>query len=117
MVFLRALVCAQEARLVLMSKRDGAGAHAATLVFHLRSRVNTRAPLKRVRTEGPLYELQQFEFTITNPFKTGETAGIETYTDTDVCRQLTSATDRCEATLLPLPSTLHISTSAAGLCV
>ncbi len=60
----------QEARLVLMSKRDGGGAYAATLVFLLRSAVNTRAPLKRVRTEGPLYEMQQFEFTVSNPFKT-----------------------------------------------
>jgi hypothetical protein len=55
-----------------MSKRDGGGAHAATLVFLLRSAVNTRSPLKRVRTEGPLYEMQQFEFTVTNPFATGE---------------------------------------------
>lgn len=54
-----------------MSKRDGGGAHAATLVFLLRSAVDTRAPLKRVRTEGPLYEMQQFEFTVTNPFPTG----------------------------------------------
>lgn len=61
----------QEARLVLMSKRDGGcGAYASTLVFLLRSAINTRSPLKRVRTEGPLYELQQLEFTITNPFKT-----------------------------------------------
>ncbi len=54
-----------------MSKRDGGGAHAATLVFLLRSAVNVRAPLKRVRTEGPLYEMQQFEFTVSNPFTTG----------------------------------------------
>ncbi|GFH11038.1 calponin-homology (CH) domain-containing protein, partial [Haematococcus lacustris] len=58
----------QEARLVLMSKRDGGGAHAATLVFLLRSLVNTRAPLKRVRAEGPVYEMQQFEVVVTNPF-------------------------------------------------
>jgi len=58
----------QEARLVLMSKQDGGGAHAATLVFLLRSQVNVRAPLKCVKTEGPLYEMQQFEFTVTNPF-------------------------------------------------
>lgn len=57
----------QEARLVLMSRKD-AGAHAATLVFLLQTKVNTRAPLKRVRTEGPLYEMQQFEFMVTNPF-------------------------------------------------
>ncbi|GLI64998.1 hypothetical protein VaNZ11_008424 [Volvox africanus] len=57
----------QTSRLVLMSKREG-GVHAATLVFQLACKVNTRAPLKRVRTEGPLYELQMFEFTVTNPF-------------------------------------------------
>ncbi|PNW70067.1 hypothetical protein CHLRE_17g704300v5 [Chlamydomonas reinhardtii] len=57
----------QAARLVLMSKREG-GVHAATLVFALQCKVNTRAPLKRVRTEGPLYDMQQFEFTVTNPF-------------------------------------------------
>ncbi|MEW5300161.1 MAG: hypothetical protein WDW36_003110 [Sanguina aurantia] len=57
----------EESRLVLMSRKD-AGAHAATLVFLLRSTVNTRAPLKRVRTEGPLYDLQSFEFTVANPF-------------------------------------------------
>ncbi|MEW5311269.1 MAG: hypothetical protein WDW38_002999 [Sanguina aurantia] len=50
------------------SSRKDAGAHAATLVFLLRSTVNTRAPLKRVRTEGPLYDLQSFEFTVANPF-------------------------------------------------
>lgn len=58
----------QEARLVLASKRDGGGAHAATLVFLLHSQVNTRAPLKRLRTEGPQYEMQAFEFGVTNPF-------------------------------------------------
>ncbi|GFR48568.1 hypothetical protein Agub_g10470, partial [Astrephomene gubernaculifera] len=57
----------QTSRLVLMSKREG-GVHAATLVFLLQCRVNTRAPLKRVRTEGPLYDMQQFEFTVSNPF-------------------------------------------------
>lgn len=58
-----------ESRLVLASKRDGGGAHAATLVFLLRCVVNTRAPLKRLRTEGPLYEMQQFEVTVTNPYE------------------------------------------------
>ncbi|KXZ50888.1 hypothetical protein GPECTOR_14g137 [Gonium pectorale] len=57
----------QTSRLVLMSKREG-GVHAATLVFQLACKVNTRAPLKRVRTEGPLYEMQLFEFAVTNPF-------------------------------------------------
>ncbi|EFJ49198.1 hypothetical protein VOLCADRAFT_90100 [Volvox carteri f. nagariensis] len=61
----------QASRLVLMSKREG-GVHAATLVFQLACKVNTRAPLKRVRTEGPLYELQVFEFTVTNPFPAAE---------------------------------------------
>lgn len=56
-----------------MSKREG-GVHAATLVFLLQCKVNTRAPLKRVRTEGPLYELQQFEFAVTNPFPAGAEA-------------------------------------------
>lgn len=57
-----------------MSKRDG-GAHAATMVFLLTARVNTRAPLKRIRTEGPLYEMQQFEFAIANPFPAGAWVG------------------------------------------
>ncbi|GAX74871.1 hypothetical protein CEUSTIGMA_g2317.t1 [Chlamydomonas eustigma] len=56
-----------QSRLILMSRRDG-GAHAATLVFQLVSKVDTRAPLKRVRVEGPLYELQQFEINVSNPF-------------------------------------------------
>lgn len=60
---------------MLMSRKDS-GAHAATLVFLLQSKVNTRAPLKRVRTEGPLYELQQFEFQVTNPFPAGEPASL-----------------------------------------
>lgn len=55
-------------RLVLQNKSDSGGAHAATLVFLLQCRVNTRAPLKRIKTEGPLYEMQQFEITVTNPF-------------------------------------------------
>jgi propanediol utilization protein len=54
-----------------MSRRDG-GSHAATLVFQLVSKVDTRAPLKRVRVEGPLYELQQFEINVSNPFPSGE---------------------------------------------
>ena len=57
-----------------MSKREG-GVHAATLVFQLACKVNTRAPLKRVRTEGPLYDMQMFEFTVTNPFPTGGWVG------------------------------------------
>ena len=54
-----------------MSRRDG-GAHAATLVFQLESKVDTRSPLKRIRTEGPLYEMQQFEINVSNPFPSGE---------------------------------------------
>ena len=57
-----------------MSRRDG-GAHAATLVFQLESQVDTRAPLKRVRTEGPLYEMQQFEINVSNPFPSGMCGG------------------------------------------
>jgi len=53
-----------------MSRRDG-GAHAATLVFHLESLVDTRAPLKRIRAEGPLYDMQQFEINVVNPFQSG----------------------------------------------
>ncbi len=56
-----------QSRLVLQSRRDG-GAHAATLVFQLQSKVDTRSPIKRIRTEGPLYELQQFDITVANPF-------------------------------------------------
>lgn len=57
----------QEADLILTSKRDGA-VFAATLVFHLRSSVKTRSPLKRVKVEKALYELKTFEFTLVNPF-------------------------------------------------
>lgn len=53
-----------------MSRRDG-GAHAATLVFLLESKVDTRSPLKRIRAEGPLYEMQQFEINVANPFQSG----------------------------------------------
>ena len=37
-----------------------------------RLQVNVRAPLKCIKTEGPLYEMQQFEFTVANPFSQGE---------------------------------------------
>eukprot|EP00798_Chlamydomonas_sp_ICE-L_P015727 gene15727-21848_t len=57
----------QESRLVLMSRKDG-GANAATLVFLLKSQIKTRSPLKRIRTEGPLYEMQHFEFQVVNPY-------------------------------------------------
>ena len=58
---------AQQSRLVLTSKRDGT-VYAATLVFALHSAVDTRSPLKRVKVEKALYELKQFEFSVTNPF-------------------------------------------------
>ncbi|KAK9828703.1 hypothetical protein WJX72_001600 [[Myrmecia] bisecta] len=57
----------QAGRLILSSKRDGTG-QAATLVFNLRSTVDCRGPLKRVRTEGPLYELVEFDVKVNNPF-------------------------------------------------
>jgi hypothetical protein len=59
-------------RLVLQSRRDG-GAHAATMVFLLNSQPVVRSPLKRVRVEGPMYEMQQFDFTVNNPFNAGAT--------------------------------------------
>jgi hypothetical protein len=58
-------------RLVLQSRRDGA-AHAASLVFLVRSQPCVRSPLKRVRVEGPMYELQHFEFSVVNPFQAGQ---------------------------------------------
>ncbi|KAF8055917.1 CFAP47 [Scenedesmus sp. PABB004] len=56
------------ARLVLMSRRDGPSASAATLVFALRGTVDGRAPLRRVCVAAPLYQLATQEFTVTNPF-------------------------------------------------
>ena len=62
-----------ETKLVLMSKKEGGGgggANAAIMVFKLESAVNSRAALKRVRSEGPVYEMQTFEILVTNPFPT-----------------------------------------------
>lgn len=58
-------------RLVLMSRRDGSSASAATLVFLLRGAVDSRAPLKQVAVAAPLYQLAVSDFSITNPFPAG----------------------------------------------
>ncbi|KAF6261116.1 hypothetical protein COO60DRAFT_1637017 [Scenedesmus sp. NREL 46B-D3] len=55
-------------RLVLMSRRDGCSASAATLVFLLRGQVDCRAPLRHVAVAAPLYQLALSELSVTNPF-------------------------------------------------
>ena len=63
-------VLMQTAKLVLMSKRAGNGAPpAAPLAFALRGEVDARGPLKRIKTTASLYEFQEFEVKLTNPFE------------------------------------------------
>ena len=56
-----------EARLVFNSRRDGT-VHAATLVFALKSNVQSREPVRTHHVQSRLYEFQQFELTVANPF-------------------------------------------------
>ncbi|CAG9460495.1 unnamed protein product [Pedinophyceae sp. YPF-701] len=53
--------------LVLASKRDGT-AHGATLVFALKSMVNTQAPVQSLAIEGVTYQMDSVEVEIRNPF-------------------------------------------------
>lgn len=55
-----------------MSRRDGGSASAATLVFLLKGQVDSRAPIKQVAVQAPLYQLGVLEFSITNPFPAGK---------------------------------------------
>lgn len=66
-----AVLMLQEGRLVLASRKDNGTAHAATLVFKLRSDVDSRVPMKKIKTEGPLYEFTDFDIRVTNPFPSG----------------------------------------------
>lgn len=60
----------QTAKLVLMSKRGVNGAlPAAPLAFALRGEVDARGPLKRIKTSAQLYEFQEVEVKLTNPFQ------------------------------------------------
>ncbi len=60
----------QTAKLVLMSKRGVNGAPpAAPLAFTLRGEVDARGPLKRIKTTAQLYEFQEVEVKLTNPFQ------------------------------------------------
>ena len=55
-----------------MSKRGVNGAPpAAPLAFTLRGEVDARGPLKRIKATAPLYEFQEFEVKLTNPFEVG----------------------------------------------
>lgn len=56
-----------EARLTLVARRD-MGAHAATMVFLLRSAVRDRVPLEVVRAESPTYEAKRVRLDVRNPF-------------------------------------------------
>mmetsp|Transcript_4456 Transcript_4456/g.14438 ORF Transcript_4456/g.14438 Transcript_4456/m.14438 type:complete len:1214 (+) Transcript_4456:374-4015(+) len=56
-----------ESRIVLSSRREGT-AHAATMVFALRSLVQARAPLRTVHLKAPLYELVEGVVEVENPF-------------------------------------------------
>lgn len=64
-------------RLVLMSRRDGGSASAATLVFMLKGQVDGRAPLKQVAVQSPLYQLGVSEFSVTNPFPAGNLCALK----------------------------------------
>lgn len=57
----------RDSRLVLVSRKDAA-VRAATLVFLLQSRVDTRVPLRSLSTSTPLYEMQTVEVVVANPF-------------------------------------------------
>ena len=60
----------QTAKLVLMSKRGVNGAPpAAPLAFALRGEVDARGPLKRIKATASLYEFQEIEVKLTNPFE------------------------------------------------
>ncbi len=60
----------QTAKLVLVSKRGVNGAlPAAPLAFALRGEVDARGPLKRIKTSAQLYEFQEVEVKLTNPFQ------------------------------------------------
>lgn len=57
----------KDAYLILTNSKDGS-VNASTLVFHLKSQVNTRAPVRVVKVDSPQYDLKVFDFTIANPF-------------------------------------------------
>ena len=60
----------QTAKLVLMSKRGTNGAPpAAPLTFALRGEVDARGPLKYIKTSAALYDFQELEVKLTNPFQ------------------------------------------------
>ena len=60
----------QTAKLVLMSKRSGNGAPPAPpLTFALRGEVDARGALKHIRASAQLYEFQEFEIKLSNPFE------------------------------------------------
>ncbi len=62
--------CMQTAKLVLVSKRGAnGGPPAAPLAFALRGEVDARGPLKRIKTSAQLYEFQEVEVKLTNPFQ------------------------------------------------
>ena len=60
----------QTAKLVLMSKRGPNGAPpAAPLTFALKGEVDARGPLKITKTSAQLYDFQELEVKLTNPFQ------------------------------------------------
>lgn len=60
----------QTAKLVLMSKRGTTGVPPAVpLAFALRGEVDARGPLKHIKTTAQLYEFQEVEIKLTNPFQ------------------------------------------------
>jgi len=58
---------AVEGRLTFRSRREG-GVSAATMVFLLRSDIQSRQAVRTVRVENPLYDGKQIDMEITNPF-------------------------------------------------
>lgn len=60
-----------------MSKRSNSGAPPAPpITFYVRCEVDARGPLKHITTETPLYEFQEFEVKLTNPFEVTPTAPL-----------------------------------------
>ena len=59
-----------------MSKRGVNGALATPLAFGLRGEVDARGPLKRIKTSAPLYEFQEVEVKLTNPFQVSHVTGF-----------------------------------------
>ena len=61
------LVCLQAGYLILSSDKGGTSL-ASTVVFALQSIVDIKTPLAIFNYASPLYELAEFDVSVTNPF-------------------------------------------------